>query len=97
MATCPTCGSVLLAPDDIVITVFPPPELARNYYVFRCPKCADEIRKNATPHVTGLLLMGKVRVVQVHPDALVVHEGPPITVDDILALHEQLEALDHGA
>lgn len=83
-ATCPSCGDVELARDQVRLVVHPVAE--RSFYGFTCTRCGEGVRKPAGDEVVRLLTMGGVvaeRVV-VPAEALERHDGPPLTADEVL-------------
>jgi predicted RNA-binding Zn-ribbon protein involved in translation (DUF1610 family) len=90
-ATCPKCGEVPLTADDIVLRIAASRSLTT--YGFTCPTCSDFVEKQADDRVVRLLLSGGVIPVPVHipAEALEVHEGPPLTYDDLLDFHLELQ------
>jgi hypothetical protein len=92
-ATCPGCGEIDLTADDIVLRIG---AAQANTYGFTCPACGDFVEKPADDRVVRLLLSGGVVPVPVHvpAEAFEPHEGPAITYDDILELHELLKRDD---
>jgi hypothetical protein len=90
-ATCPGCGEVDLTADDILLRIGASKTV--NTYGFSCPDCGDFVQKAADDRIVRLLLSGGVVPVPVHvpAEALEVHDGPPISHDDILNFHEFLE------
>jgi predicted RNA-binding Zn-ribbon protein involved in translation (DUF1610 family) len=93
-ATCPGCGEVDLTAEDILLRIGASKTV--NTYGFSCPDCGDFVQKSADDRIVRLLLSGGVVPVPVHvpAEALEVHDGPPISHDDILAFHEILEQDD---
>lgn len=94
-ATCPTCGDVDLVPGDVVVTKAPAAGWA--VYEFRCPLCADGVRKPADDEVVGLLAGVGVRVdrIDVPAEALEAHVGGRIGPDDLLDFVLRLGVEDH--
>lgn len=106
-ATCPSCGEVDLTPEQIVLTVVRADEAPvgpDSHYAFRCPSCTERVEKPADERIAHLLTTGGVSVsvlddVEEQRRALPSHpedppEGPALTHDDLLDLHETL-AEDH--
>jgi hypothetical protein len=93
-ATCPACGEIDLTADDILLRIGAMSSV--NTYGFTCPDCAEFVEKPADERVVRLLLSGGVVPVPVHvpAEALEVHYGPPITLNDLLEFHEMLEGSD---
>jgi rRNA maturation protein Nop10 len=93
-ATCHRCGEVELTPDDIELRVCN--IASASYYTFVCPVCLEEVRKPADDRVVQLLISGGVRAVvwQMPAEVSEIHEGPPLTLDDLLDFHIELERTD---
>ena len=90
-ATCPACGEVELTPDDIELRVCT--HAPASYYVFECPQCRTDVQKPADDRVIQLLISGGVRALvwELPGEVLEVHDGPPLTRDDLLDFHLLLE------
>lgn len=90
---CPKCGEVELAAEDILLRLRP----VRNTsdYTFVCPKCRDDVTKPADDHVVRLLLSGGVfpTAENIPAEARERHDGPPLTVDDLIDLGLDLRKL----
>lgn len=90
---CPLCGDVQLTADDITIRVCADDE--RGSYVFRCPDCSGLVVKDASRRLVDLLVSSGVRM-QVWRlpaelrDADRHSDAPPITSDDLLDFHLEL-------
>ena len=93
-ATCPGCGEVDLTAEDILLRIGGP--ALNNTYGFSCPDCGDYVEKPADDRIVRLLLSGGVMPMLVHvpAEALEVHDGPPLSYDDLLSFHETLERDD---
>jgi predicted RNA-binding Zn-ribbon protein involved in translation (DUF1610 family) len=89
-ATCPGCGEVDLTAEDILLRIGG--ANLNNSYGFSCPDCGDYVEKPADDRIVRLLLSGGVMPMLVHvpAEALEIHEGPPLTYDDLLSFHETL-------
>ena len=92
-ATCPTCGSVEMTPDDIVLAICSNHAEA-SYYGFTCPVCIEDIRKRAEDRVVELLIAEGVRPTRwsLPAEALEEHRGPPLSIDDVLDFRIAMEA-----
>jgi endogenous inhibitor of DNA gyrase (YacG/DUF329 family) len=90
-ACCPGCGEIDLVADDILLRIGA--SRTSNTYGFACPECGDFVEKKADDRVIRLLLSGGVMPVPLHipAEALEVHAGPPLTIDDLLDFHRQLD------
>jgi len=83
-ATCPTCGDVELAPDQLRFVVSSVSD--RSFYAFTCQDCGDRVRKHANAEVVRLLTVGGVvpERLDVPAEALEPHGGPALSWDDLL-------------
>lgn len=84
---CPACGEVSLTPDDIELRAEPQagPD---SFYAFGCPQCHLHVRKPADERVVRLLQSAGVACLVAAPESAV--EGPALTYDDLLDLHDLL-------
>jgi hypothetical protein len=78
-ASCPTCGDVLLQDHEVRYLLHPDP--ARSFYQFTC-SCGEVVRKPADAPVARLLVLGGVEPEVIPAEAVEVHDGPPLTVED---------------
>jgi predicted RNA-binding Zn-ribbon protein involved in translation (DUF1610 family) len=94
-ATCPTCGDVELAPNELELRLCSAP--AASTYVFTCPKCEKIIAKSASDGRV-VTLLGTVGVPTVHWDLPAElserRDGPPLTLDDLIDLRLALDSPD---
>lgn len=100
-ANCPACGEVDLRPDDVVLRIVRAPDglvADGSEYRFLCPSCTDEVAKPADERIAQLLATGGVHIDEAapvlpsHPESPA--DGPPLTLDDLLDLHLDLERDD---
>ena len=93
-ASCPACGEVELTPADVSLMVCSHAPLS--YYAFRCPGCAEQVRKPADDHVVSLLVSGGVAatVWDLPAEALEVKVGLPLSYDDLLDFALQMGTTD---
>ncbi len=107
-ATCPTCGEVDLQPADVELEIVRLADDEEHevrdgsHYRFHCPTCADTVTKPADARIARLLTTGgvEVRIIEdtqtdtrpPHPEAPV--GGAPLTYDDLLDFHFQLDQAD---
>ena len=93
-ATCPTCGEVSLAAEDILLRIGTGG--SSSTYGFSCPECKSFVEKPADERVVRLLLSGGVlpTMVNMPAEALETKLGPPLDYDDLLSFHELLERDD---
>jgi predicted RNA-binding Zn-ribbon protein involved in translation (DUF1610 family) len=92
-ATCPRCGDVELQPMDLQLRVCS--MAVASTYHFTCPRCEEIIVKPAADGrvVTLLQSVGVPTVVWELPAELSeTHEGPPLTMDDLIDLHLLLDS-----
>ncbi len=93
-ASCPTCGDVELTSRDVTVQVCATNN--QGSYAFRCPACNVAVSKMAEQRIVDLLVSSGVRLsVWSMPAELdEVHAGPALTYDDLLELHQELQADD---
>lgn len=91
--TCPSCGDVELPNDALELVIASAAD--RSFYHFACPSCTQEIRKTVDEHIVLLLRSGQVpeRYMEIPAEALEVHDGPPLTEEDLINLMRELENL----
>ena len=89
--TCPGCrATVAIEPAEILLAVRTPAT-----YTIVCPACGTLTAKHAGAAVVGLLRTIEVPTVSFapsHPESP--SPGPPLSLDDLLELHEQLATDD---
>lgn len=94
-ATCPTCGDVELTPSDLELRICSTP--SATIYVFHCPRCDDAVVKPAAD-ARIVTLLSSVGVPAIHWDLPAeleeVHDGPPLTLDDLIDLRLALDSPD---
>lgn len=92
--TCPRCGKVSLAPEQIELWVFPD-GFGEDGYAFTCPSCHERIRKPASADIIRLLHTGGVEPIERagHPEAPPAGL-PPISHDDLLEFQQLLQRDD---
>jgi hypothetical protein len=95
-ASCPECEKdVVLLPGDITVTLHRA-NLDLSTFSFTCPKCDAEAVKPAGEEVRRVLgLASGVRWNVIQPPAELEesHDGPPLTLDDLIDLMMELEKL----
>jgi hypothetical protein len=82
-ARCPDCGEVELLAEQmwLVLTNVP----GREHYGVDCPGCGRTFRHAADAATVGLLsTLVPVETLDLPAEALEVHTGPAITIDDVL-------------
>ncbi|MEO5678292.1 MAG: hypothetical protein ABIS47_01355 [Acidimicrobiales bacterium] len=93
-ATCPTCADVELTTRDLRVQVCS--DTNQGSYSFRCPTCRMAVAKQAEPRIIDLLVSSGVRMhlwrlpAELHEPK----QGAPFCWDDILELHDLLQAPD---
>ena len=92
-ASCPTCGDVELSPADLELRICSTPTAST--YHFTCTQCENVIVKPAADDKI-IMLLTSVGVPTVHWDLpaelLETHNGPPLTLDDLIDLRLALES-----
>jgi len=87
-ATCPACGEVSLAAEDIGLQIEPSSQ--EGSYRFECPGCDLVVQRPADARIIRLLISGGVTPGPIPvPDPKSVH--PAFTYDDLLDFHLELE------
>jgi hypothetical protein len=93
--TCPRCGDVELIPDDIELRLCSVENLST--YHFTCKRCHKIVAKPAADdRIVMLLTSVGVRMVQwdLPAELRETHDGPPISIDDLIDLRLLLERPD---
>ena len=95
--TCPNCGEVDLTADRVELRIAIGGQ--GSSYAFDCPHCTERIRKPADARVVQLLISGGVPPEVVNEDTpedaparMPRPSAPPITSDDLLEVHRELES-----
>lgn len=91
-ANCPMHGHQEVPISDVHLTVYSLGD--GSYYEFRCPDCADLVRKRADEYVISLLRGGSVAETFHRVPAEWAehdHDAPPITWDEVLDLALDLQ------
>jgi hypothetical protein len=99
-ASCPTCGDVELTTGDVQVRVCSTNN--EGAYLFACPECQMSVTKPADHRIVDLLVASGVRlsVWQLPAELDEPRHGPPISYDDLLEFHFELQQegwLDHMA
>jgi predicted RNA-binding Zn-ribbon protein involved in translation (DUF1610 family) len=94
-ATCPTCGEVGLAPDEIELRI-DRSDAGESFYAFSCPSCFETVCKSADERIIRLLLSGGVEARDLgdEPERVRLDQRfdfPTLTPDDLLDFHALLE------
>lgn len=90
-ASCPTCGDVELTSRDVSVQVCATNN--QGSYAFRCPECNIAVSKLAEQRIVDLLVSSGVRlsVWSMPAELEEPRTGDPITYDDLLEFHYQLQ------
>jgi predicted RNA-binding Zn-ribbon protein involved in translation (DUF1610 family) len=93
-ASCPTCGDVELTTREVQVLLCATNN--QGSYAFRCPDCRLAVSKPAEARVVDVLVASGVRlsVWQLPAELEESHEGEPISYDDLLAFHFELQRDD---
>jgi len=91
-ASCPTCGDVELTTNEVQVQVCT--ATGQGTYSFVCPSCRLIVNKPAERRVVELLVAAGVRQVNWDLPAELAEpkSGPPITYDDLLEFHFEMES-----
>ncbi len=89
--TCPTCGDVEMTIGDLRVRLCSTTN--EGSYAFRCPACRLLVAKPIEASVVDVLVLAGVELEVWHmPEELYEpHAGPPVSYDDLLEFHFQLE------
>ena len=91
-ASCPTCGDVELTTREVQVQVCSATD--EGTYSFLCPSCRLIVNKPAEQRVVELLVSAGVKVVSwdLPAELSECRSGPPISYDDLLAFHFELDS-----
>lgn len=93
---CPICRQEsMLHPSQVSVVVYSRDASTSHildHYSFTCLACNERATKEATPAIVNLLVQSANIAPIVIP--LVVHEGPPIVIDDVLNMCLELKHWD---
>lgn len=92
--TCPRCGTVLC--ETRIFELWLCADAPVSFYTFTCPKCGDQVHKPANDRAIETLIAERARAVvwQFPAEMTEAHDGPPLTLDDLIDLHIELETED---
>ncbi len=92
--TCPTCGDVEMTIRDVRARLCSTTN--EGSYSFRCPQCRLLVSKSIDPSVVDVLVLAGVRIVVWAMPAELdePHVGDPISYDDLLEFHFELQRGD---
>jgi hypothetical protein len=80
---CPGCGEIDLTTDQVWLVIASAPE--RSLYLFRCSGCQQQVSHRADDAVLAVLTeLAAVEELEIPEEEQ--HDGPPLTVDDLLDL-----------
>lgn len=87
------CGIVKFGFDDITVRVCVDTNEAS--YFYRCPECGMVVSRAVHRYLRELLINSGVKVVPwfLPEDLFEQHNGPPLVLDDLIDLHQELESL----
>lgn len=90
-ASCPTCGDVELTSLDVRVLLCS--TTYESSYAFQCPSCRLAVAKPAEPRVVDVLLGSGIPLSVWHMPAELeeTHLGAPISYDDLLEFHFELQ------
>jgi hypothetical protein len=93
-ASCTECGDVELTTSDLRVRVRDQDD--GGSYVFRCPSCRMSVVKPAEARIIDLLVASGVRLETwtLPAELFEAKGGPPITHDDLIDFHHQLQSDD---
>ena len=93
-ASCPSCGDVEMTVGDVHVSLCATTD--RGSYAFRCPGCHTAVSKLIDGNVVDVLVASGARlsVWELPAELDEPHHGAPITHDDLLAFHFELERDD---
>ena len=87
---CPDCGPIDLTADQLWLVV---PSVGEAHCDFFCPDCGEYTREEIAADAVEILApLVAVEEVDVPAELLEVHEGPALTVDDLIDFMRDLEA-----
>jgi hypothetical protein len=93
---CPRCGEVPVARRHVHLELWKPDR--PNLYHFDCPSCRERVVKPAgTSVVEALAQEAGTRHVEGVKESVPVADAPPLTHDDLLDFHFELESDDQIA
>jgi hypothetical protein len=103
--TCPRCGEVDMGPESILLSVAQGGR--EGTYRFTCPTCYDAVEKRADRKIVALLVSAGVDVAgrggsseertepmfdqELEDPRGELPSGPPLTIDDLIDFHFQLQ------
>ena len=95
-ARCPSCGEVRLSGDQLWLVLTSGE--AADYFAFRCPRCAGQIRCPVDAETVDVLAgLLAVEELDVPEGALEQHRGDVLTEDDLIDFGAGLARADYLA
>lgn len=93
-ASCPECGDVEMSIGEVQVALCTTTD--HGSYAFRCPGCRMAVSKPIDGDVVDVLVASGARlsVWELPAELSEAHEGGPITHDDLLAFHFELDRDD---
>ena len=88
-SNCPRCGPVDMDPEKVRLYR----RELRSEYTFVCPVCGDFVVKGADARIIGLLSGAGVKDASKHPEDIPKPDAPPLTIDDLIDFHFEIEDL----
>ena len=84
-ASCPRCGDLDVSAEQMWLVLTDRSEM--NHYFFHCPGCGQHVRRKAHAITVRLLeRLVPVETIEIPAEALELHDGPPLTEDDLIDL-----------
>lgn len=96
-ATCPDCGDVSISSDKVTVRILEGSDGNIGQYRFKCPSCRMIVLKSAESRILALLTAADDINIEMYSLPIELLERPlaseaePITADEIIDLHFQLE------
>ena len=88
---CPDCGEIELASDQLWLVL---PSRGDNHYDFICPDCGTHVQHTIDSDAVEILApFVACETIDVPAEALESHEGPALTVDDLIDFMLALETV----
>lgn len=90
---CPSCGEHVGIP--VTAGRLHVPLVGMAHCLFRCPRCGESVTREVNEPLLSTLVARGMPAERVDVTATPSYHrpGPPLTLDDLLTLHEQLAAL----
>ncbi len=87
---CPTCGEVEVSTDRFELRWCSHAPMST--YQFSCPRCGEDVTKPADERAAQLLIAGGVtpKFWHIPREALEDHDGPDLTLNDLIDFHEEI-------